>query len=65
MAFNPDPMNISGPTQPAPYQQPNTANPSPNSAVASTAVGNDVMTLNLVKPPAPYVQPGISSGYPF
>ncbi len=68
MSFNPDPLNITGPTQPAPVQQPDNRVPSVNAAVANAPVGNDVMGLNYVTPPAKYVQPGIngpSGTFPF
>jgi hypothetical protein len=50
-----DPMGITGPTSPAPYQQPNTAAPVVSSAVASYPVGTNV--LNIAEPLTPYVQP--------
>jgi hypothetical protein len=59
MPLNLNPMNISGPTQPAPYQQPNTANPAANNAVASYSVGAD--ELGLTQPITRYVQPGINT----
>jgi hypothetical protein len=42
-----------GPNAAAPYQQPNTQNPTANPAVASYAVGNDVLQMNLTGPTGP------------
>jgi hypothetical protein len=54
-----DPMGITGPTSPAPYQQPNIAAPTVSSAVASYPVGFN--SLNVATPLTPYVQPGTSA----
>lgn len=51
-----NPIDITGPTSPAPYQQPDYRVPTTNSAVASYAVGANV--LNISQPVAAYVQPG-------
>lgn len=50
-----NPLNA-GPTQPSPYVQPNTANPTVNANVASYPVGAN--TLDLTWPIPAYVQPG-------
>lgn len=52
-----NPLNA-GPTQPTPYQQPSTSAPASNSAVASYAVGANV--LNISEPVAKYLQPGVT-----
>lgn len=55
-----NPLNA-GPTQPAPYQQPNTANPAANANVASYPVGANPMALSW--PLTPFVQPGSPSSF--
>jgi hypothetical protein len=56
-----NPLNA-GPTQPAPYVQPNTANPTANPLVGSFAVGAN--TLNLTWPIPEYTQPNYPTNVP-
>jgi hypothetical protein len=60
-----NPMGLSGPNSTPPIQQPNTANPPANAAVANSPVGVDTLGLGYVTVPAKYRQPGISPGPPF
>lgn len=63
MALPLNPMGLNGPNATPPVQQPNTANPTPNSAVASSPVGADEQ--NLQQPITRFVQPGIAPAGPF
>ena len=53
--MNLNPMNITGPTSPAPYVQADVRNPTVNANVASYSVGNNV--LNISQPVTRYSEP--------
>lgn len=57
-----NPMGISGPTSPAPYQQPNVAAPAANSAVASFPTG--APAIGVTWPIPQYVQGGVGVSQP-
>jgi hypothetical protein len=59
-----NPMGINGPNKPDNHTQADYRTPASNPNVASTPVGNDLLQLNLTKPPAHFIQPGIGN-FPF
>lgn len=62
MAFNLNPLGITGPTQASPVQQTDYRNPTVNANVASYAVGSNM--LNLTWPIPAYTQPNIAPRAP-
>jgi hypothetical protein len=60
--MNLNPMGINGPTSPAPYQQPNAANPTPNPSVGVRPhQPGTANPLGLVWPLPRYLETGLSA----
>ena len=62
MAFNENPLGITGPNSSGNYVPPNTANPAANSQVASYPVGNNVLKVSWPIPA--YTQPNYAGPTP-